>query len=247
MELRISCSSNEIDFETAIKQMPELLDLIFILNRFETMTSCRSPRGDTGLEAAYDLFRAQSKAFNDFLRGLVRRLTAISDVTAQCGFSNTVPCEGLLAKLPPSHIPEPADISIRDIALGRSISEWADLKMRSYQNDPEFRYTSQGQLEQRIWDDLPPELQKWVLKPSPDSRPLGFLRSCFYALQSQPFQTVLCKSLQTMRHNARTDMGNRSCSTCYPNMHRLIHKPRRSLSKQPKMMLQLIRASWRST
>jgi hypothetical protein len=232
VELRVSCSSNEINFGAAIGQMPDLLELAYLSKQLETLEASRPPGDDLGLETEYNLLKAQSKAVIVIMQRWILRITAVSDITAQCAFSHTVPCGELLHKLPPSYEPEPVDISLQEVARGRSIHEWADDKMRSYQNNPRLRYKSQGELEQLIWNGLPPELQEWVHKPRRE--PLGFLRSYFEALKTPGFQTVLYKSLQTTRHNARAEMGNGHCQTCYPNLHRVIHKPRGSLWKKAK-------------
>jgi hypothetical protein len=240
LEIRVSCHSNTIDLKAAVCQQPELAELAYKTKQLESLTSDHALEDEVSLlKIEHALLRDQNELLRSLLDGWAIRATAISDVVAQRGFGEGIPCRNILGPVPPSPRPDQPILNVQEVALGQPILEWVDYKMRSYHSDPCHRGRGDGALEHQLWEDLPWELKWWMLEPRPE--PMGFLRNWYHALMSEGLPSELWKSLETVRQNARADQGDQCCKTCKPNNHRVTHRPRGSLLKRTLEKLRIRR------
>ncbi|KAK4150452.1 hypothetical protein C8A00DRAFT_18022, partial [Chaetomidium leptoderma] len=232
IEIRVSCGSNQIPLEHSVEHQALGVHITIITLKLESMGSVCPPHQDelAFLREMCDLMRQKDILSNSFMKGLAERVTLISDAMAECDFGPEIPCRDVLAIIPLSPPVGLPAMSIREVALGFPIFEWVDKKLRSYRRSAWRPGRSEGDLERRLWNDLPRELKRWVREPEPV--PLGFLISWHQALSSETLRWELVRCLETLRQAARADQGNSLCQRCNPNNHRLTRKPRGTLMKR---------------
>ncbi|KAH6649335.1 hypothetical protein F5144DRAFT_552661 [Chaetomium tenue] len=201
-EIRLSCIKNESDFWPAISQLHVLSKLQRIRIRFGFIAaSSLYEKEDRLASQEAGLLKEQMETMNQLLHICKSRMTGIAETMAQCGFGNSVPCGKLFKQLPSCSSHVLADISLKEVAQGHSVYEWAEDKRRQYEKDPAFQNKSRGGLERKIWYDLPPELREWV--DMPKEEPLGFQLSWDDTMSNPEFQKKLLCCLRTLRRNAR--------------------------------------------
>jgi hypothetical protein len=238
MELRVSCYSNQIDLHATVRQQQVLAELARIERELDSMPAPDAQQDEVSfLRMQNTLLNKRCVIMDLLMGGWAERAVGVSDIMGECGFSDRIPCRRQLDALVQRQ--GPATISIREVALGQPVLEWADGRRESHRNDPLYQGRDVGQLELLVWNDLPRELRDLV--PQPEPEPLGFTESWYHALKSEAFCLNLWNNLDLMRQDARVEQGNLWCKTCYPNDHRLIKVPRGSMVKKFRSGLKSLR------
>lgn len=89
MELRVSCYRNEINFRGAVRQQPDLVELELVSRQLDSIHSACNHHDEVSfLRMENNLLKQRNAVLDCLVQDWATRAVGISDVMAECGFSD---------------------------------------------------------------------------------------------------------------------------------------------------------------